>query len=98
MEAALERAAAEISASLSTVLARIDQRATDVQGTVEQTGTILSSYLGEIEDRLEQRMVAMKLPPEACQILEEPEHDGFTYPEERTNEPHASLTWIGAMK
>jgi uncharacterized integral membrane protein len=60
LEAGLQNVAEEVRNSRINVQERIDQRATDVRETVEQTGTVLTAYLGEIEDRLEQRIAAMK--------------------------------------
>ncbi len=51
------------SESKTVLLARMDQLDIEVRAAVEQSGTTLSAYIGELEDRLEKRDLGH--PPQA---------------------------------
>jgi hypothetical protein len=53
LEAELKTQAGIDAESRATVLARLDQLDRDIRSAVEQSGTTLSAYIGELEDRLE---------------------------------------------
>lgn len=63
LEAALRQLEENVIQSRADVQARLDQLATEMRATVEQTGTVLTAYLGEIEDRLERRIASIMLAP-----------------------------------
>jgi uncharacterized integral membrane protein len=48
--------ASRFTALQKTIEARLDRLDHDLRGAVEQTGTVLTAYIGEVEDRLERRM------------------------------------------
>lgn len=58
----LKRQAGLDAESRAAVLARLDQLDHDLRLAIDQSGTTLSAYLGELEDRLE-RAVHGQVPP-----------------------------------
>ncbi|MDG4475806.1 LapA family protein [Thiovibrio frasassiensis] len=53
LEGELKRQAGFEAESKGAVLARLDQLEQDLRASVEQSGNMLSAYIGELEDRLE---------------------------------------------
>lgn len=53
LEGELKRQAGFEAESKGAVLARMDQLEQDLRAAVEQSGNMLSAYIGELEDRLE---------------------------------------------
>ena len=45
------------------VESRLDRLDTDLRATIEQTGTVLSGYIGEVEDRLERKIGTITAAP-----------------------------------
>lgn len=45
------------------VESRLDRLDTDLRATIEQTGTVLSGYIGEVEDRLERKIGTITVAP-----------------------------------
>jgi len=56
LEDRVSRLEGGVAQSQSAVQGRLDRLETDLRATIEQTGTVLSSYIGEVEDRLERKM------------------------------------------
>lgn len=56
LESRLLKLEADVAQSQSAAQSGLDRLATDVQATIEQTGTVLTAYIGEIEDRLERKI------------------------------------------
>ena len=56
VEAGFRQLEERVAQAQSAVQVRVDQIAVELHATVEQTGTVLSAYIGEVEDRLEQRI------------------------------------------
>ncbi len=53
VDARITKLEADNAQSQASVKEAIEHAAADVRATVEQTGTVLTSYIGEVEDRLE---------------------------------------------
>lgn len=53
LEGELTRQAGHEAESKAAVLARLDRLEQELRAAVEQSGTVLSAYIGELEDRLE---------------------------------------------
>ena len=53
----------KIEQSCSGVQTRCEQLSAELRTTIEQTGTVLSAYIGEVEDRLERQIGVPKAAP-----------------------------------
>jgi len=56
LESRISKLEADVALSRSAAQRGLDQLATDLRATIEQTGTVLTAYIGEVEDRLERRI------------------------------------------
>jgi len=62
VEAGLRRLDEAVAQSQRDVRAGLEHLSAELHAAVEQTGTVLSAYIGEMEDRLERRIASGKLP------------------------------------
>ena len=53
----------DVAQSQSSMQGRLDRMGADLRSTIEQTGTVLTAYIGEVEDRLERGMAASSSAP-----------------------------------
>lgn len=56
LESRISKLEGDVAQSRAAAQSGLDQAATELRATIEQTGTVLTAYLGEVEDRLERRM------------------------------------------
>ncbi len=56
LEARISKLEVDVAQSRSAAQSGLDRLATDLRGTIEETGTVLTAYIAEVEDRLERRM------------------------------------------
>jgi len=54
---------AALAQSQSALQNRLDGISADLKATVEQSGTVLSAYIGEVEDRLERKLSSARGTP-----------------------------------
>lgn len=56
LESRISKLEGDVTQSRSAAQSGLDRLATDLRATIEQTGTVLTAYIGEVEDRLERKM------------------------------------------
>lgn len=56
LESRISKLEGDVAQSRSAAQSGLDRQSTDLRATIEQTGTVLTAYIGEVEDRLERKM------------------------------------------
>ncbi|MEO8344577.1 MAG: LapA family protein [Betaproteobacteria bacterium] len=56
LESRISKLESDVAQSQSLTQVRLDGLTKDLRATIEQTGTVLTSYIGEVEDRLERKI------------------------------------------
>ena len=60
MEAEIQKQAANDANLKTDILAKLDSLSVDLNAAIEQSETSLSAYIGELEDRLENKFAGQK--------------------------------------
>ncbi|MEO7761908.1 MAG: LapA family protein [Casimicrobiaceae bacterium] len=63
LEARISKFEADVADSQKAAQGRMDQLSTEMRAAIEQTGTVLTAYIGEVEDRLERKLGSTDVAP-----------------------------------
>ncbi len=56
LESRISKLEADVAQLQSAARGQLERFATDLRATIEQTGNVLTAYIGEVEDRLERKL------------------------------------------
>ncbi len=58
LESRISKLEGDVALAKSAAQSGLDRLSTEMRATIEQSGTVLTAYIGEVEDRLERKMGA----------------------------------------
>ncbi|MEO8305389.1 MAG: LapA family protein, partial [Betaproteobacteria bacterium] len=63
LESRISKLEGDVAGSQKAAQGGMDRLSTDMRAAIEQTGTVLTAYIGEVEDRLERKVGSIDVAP-----------------------------------
>ncbi len=63
LESRISKLEGDVAESQKAAQGGMDRLSTDMRAAIEQTGTVLTAYIGEVEDRLERKVGSIDVAP-----------------------------------